>query len=81
MNKIVKWTLISIGIGFILLSVFKYLLILFIFSRFSACDEKSVHEKSFTFYESGDPLHKQRILNSSKVFYTNLVHKMSYLNS
>ena len=72
MNKIVKWTLISIGIGFVLhhlLLIFEYFLILFIFSDFSACDEKSVRDKKFIFYESEDPLHKQRILNSSKILY------------
>ena len=69
MNKIVKWTLISIGIGFVLLPIFAYLLILFIFSGFSASDEKSVIDKKFTYYESRALLHRQRILNSSKILY------------
>jgi hypothetical protein len=49
----------------------KFIWIIFIFLVFSACSGKIVREKNeySTYYESGDPLHKQRILNSSKVLY------------
>ena len=45
---------------------------IFIFLVFSACSGKNVHVKNespSTYYKSGDPLHKQRIPNSSKVLY------------